>query len=365
MCYGQAFILGSQTLTTTGNYTELFTSVDGCDSTVHLNLYISPAPVPSIIDTAACGSLFFEDSLYTATTILTDTFHTSLGCDSIHRVVNIVIHSNDPLVQAIDTMGCNSLVFEGTVYTASTFLRDTLRNVFGCDSLVLNINITIGRSGTYDRNEEICEGEVFHFNGQDYTATGKYPVTFKNKADCDSVININLIVNPLPHVQVTEAEALNHCIGDTVILMQSGASAFNLIAGFGNQYNNELHALLISPQNAITVEGIDAKGCKDTASVVIDAQHCCDIWMPNAFSPNGDNLNDVFKPEAKGHPKEYVMHIFDRWGQNVFTSFNIEKGWDGTINGKPAAISTYHYFISGKCSNGEPVSLRGVITLIR
>ncbi|KAA5534538.1 gliding motility-associated C-terminal domain-containing protein [Taibaiella lutea] len=365
ICYGQTYTLGSQALTTTGNYTEIFTSADGCDSTVHLNLYVSPQPPTTIIDTASCGSLFFEGTLYTSTTTLTDTFHTSLGCDSLYRIVNIVINNNTPLVQTIDTMGCNSLVFEGTVYTTSTSFTDTLRNTLGCDSLVRNINIIIGTSGTYNLDREICEGDTFHFDGQHYTTTGTYAFTFKNKAGCDSLINIMLKVNPLPNVQLTEAEVLNHCIGDSVLLLESGASAFNLVTGFGEQDNNALHALLIDPKNTIAIEGIDAKGCRDTASIVIDAQHCCDIWLPNAFSPNGDGLNDEFIPKTKGHPKEYVMHIFDRWGQNIFTSFDIEKGWDGTINGKPAAISTYHYFISGKCTNGEPVNLKGGITLVR
>jgi len=365
ICYAQTYTLGTQALTTSGNYTEVFTSVDGCDSTIHLNLSVSPPPPTVTIDTASCGFLFFEGSNYTSSTILTDTFHTALGCDSLYRIVNITINSNIPLVQTIDTMGCNSLVFEGTTYTASTFLRDTLRNVLGCDSLVRNINIKVGTSGTYELDREICEGDTLHFNGQPYTATGTYAVTFKNETGCDSIININLKVNALPNVRLAEAEILSHCIGDSVLLLESGASVYNLVTGFGVQDNDQLHVLLIDPKNTIAIEGTDEKGCRDTASIVLNAQHCCDIWLPNAFSPNGDGLNEIFKPETKGHPKEYVMHIFDRWGQNIYTSFNIEQGWDGTINGKPAPISTYHFFISGKCTNGEPFSLRGDITLVR
>jgi gliding motility-associated-like protein len=74
-------------------------------------------------------------------------------------------------------------------------------------------------------------------------------------------------------------------------------------------------------------------GCKDTMIkervIHIDTQ--ATLYMPTAFSPNGDNINDVFKPKGAGLSEdEYFMMVYNRWGQVVYESNNINEGWDGT-----------------------------------
>ncbi len=73
-------------------------------------------------------------------------------------------------------------------------------------------------------------------------------------------------------------------------------------------------------------------GCKDTTIKTIEVKPGFTFYIPNAFSPNSDGLNDIFKGTGIGI-KDYTLMIFDRWGNQVFTSNNLEKGWDGTFNG--------------------------------
>ena len=114
-----------------------------------------------------------------------------------------------------------------------------------------------------------------------------------------------------------------------------------------------------------TLVGIDANGCKDTATVSIKIKHEPKVGMPNAFSPNGDGLNDVFRIANVKYEKLNSFQVFNRWGAEVFNTGDINKGWDGLINGKPAAADTYYYLVVVVLSDGSRKTMKGDVTLIR
>lgn len=117
-----------------------------------------------------------------------------------------------------------------------------------------------------------------------------------------------------------------------------------------------------------TVRVTDGNGCTDTASVRVRyIDPAKDIFIPNAFTPNGDGLNDTFKPLANmGIPGAHEVQIVNRFGSKVFASGNPLTGWDGTIQGKPAPTGTYSYLIrikgEGKCASKN---ISGTVMLIR
>ena len=86
--------------------------------------------------------------------------------------------------------------------------------------------------------------------------------------------------------------------------------------------------------------------------------------MPNAFTPNGDGINDVFRipPGILIELKEFS--VFDRWGNKIFTTLNSAKGWDGTFKGQQAASGVYVYIIKGSDYKG-PVLAKGSVVLVR
>jgi len=114
-----------------------------------------------------------------------------------------------------------------------------------------------------------------------------------------------------------------------------------------------------------TLIGMNQYGCTDTALVNIKVQYDTRSGMPNAFSPNGDGLNDVFRIENLRFDKMTEFRIFNRWGRQVFETNIPTKGWDGNINGKPAAPDVYYYLIKLTLPDGTPKVLKGDVTLVR
>jgi gliding motility-associated-like protein len=109
----------------------------------------------------------------------------------------------------------------------------------------------------------------------------------------------------------------------------------------------------------------DITGCSDTDCMKIDFE-CGDIYMPNAFSPNNDNLNDqqcvVINDDCI---KSATLTIFDRWGEKVFESTDMELCWDGTYKGKQLSTAVFAYLLDATLTTGEKINKSGKITLVR
>jgi gliding motility-associated-like protein len=90
-----------------------------------------------------------------------------------------------------------------------------------------------------------------------------------------------------------------------------------------------------------------------------------EAMLPNAFSPNGDGLNDVFRPVIMNQWVELGdFSIYNRYGQRVYYSRDIQEGWDGTYNGQPAELATYFYIITFKIGD-KSYTHKGDVTLTR
>lgn len=112
----------------------------------------------------------------------------------------------------------------------------------------------------------------------------------------------------------------------------------------------------------------DEFGCtaEATRAVTVLLPQCdeTDVFLPTAFTPNGDNINDILKVESN-FVKSMQLKIYDRWGIEIFVSTNVDDGWDGTFNGADLAPDVYAYIFNATCSDGTPYSSIGNITLIR
>jgi gliding motility-associated-like protein len=86
---------------------------------------------------------------------------------------------------------------------------------------------------------------------------------------------------------------------------------------------------------------------------------------PNAFTPNGDGINDVFKPVFYGPVSSYTLTIFNRWGQMIFKSRDPGKGWDGTMSGVPQPDDTYVWNCLYQLLGNKPDDKSGTVVLIR
>jgi gliding motility-associated-like protein len=110
------------------------------------------------------------------------------------------------------------------------------------------------------------------------------------------------------------------------------------------------------------------RGCKDTSRMTVCIDPIFTFYAPNAFTPNADGLNDVWLPQGVGvDPNQYSLHIFDRWGSDIFSTTLWGQGWDGKANNGPnlAQNEVYIWQIDLKDFQGKHHHLRGSCLLIK
>jgi gliding motility-associated-like protein len=88
------------------------------------------------------------------------------------------------------------------------------------------------------------------------------------------------------------------------------------------------------------------------------------LFLPDAFTPNNDGVNDVFIPKGK-YVREFSMTIFNRWGEIVFHTDKFSQGWDGNYKGDHAGADAYAYLIEAVDYFGKKVNRKGTVTLLR
>lgn len=113
------------------------------------------------------------------------------------------------------------------------------------------------------------------------------------------------------------------------------------------------------------VIGSTVAGCKGEAYVRVKVYKGPDIYVPTGFTPNGDGLNDKLVPFPVGIKKLNYFRIFNRWGQEIFSTARLHEGWDGTINGTRQASGTYVWMAEGVTEQDKVITKKGVLTLIR
>lgn len=114
---------------------------------------------------------------------------------------------------------------------------------------------------------------------------------------------------------------------------------------------------------------INADGCiVDSVIVMLRLQMlpgCDAFYMPGAFTPNGDGSNDVFRPIHSPYLTNYLLEIYNRWGQRVYADKDVLKGWDGTAGGTPLPAGTYVWMIRYENFENRTRSLKGEVLLLR
>jgi len=153
------------------------------------------------------------------------------------------------------------------------------------------------------------------------------------------------------------------CLGQSVTLTAEGDPDCEYIWSTGETGQT----IEVDPSEAMTytVICINALGCETTSmefilNVIPPQCDESDVFLPNAFSPNGDNTNDVFQVRSK-FIRSMELLVQNRWGEEVFLTTNIERGWDGTYKGKELAPDVFTYCLKVTCINdGEYVKVGNV-----
>jgi gliding motility-associated-like protein len=127
--------------------------------------------------------------------------------------------------------------------------------------------------------------------------------------------------------------------------------------------NSVAPALTIKQPGLYWVEVSDSNNCSGKDSITISP--CEKFFIPNAFTPNNDGLNDIFKPIILGTLVNYKFTIYDRWGQLVFQSSEIGKGWNGMMNGSYQPAGVYVWTCRYQTVGNKENFRKGTVVLVR
>jgi len=113
-----------------------------------------------------------------------------------------------------------------------------------------------------------------------------------------------------------------------------------------------------------TVIVVDSNGCSASDQVTVFVEFENVIWVPNIFSPNGDGNNDILFVRGKG-VAQLNFFVYDRWGEKVFETTNIDQGWNGKFRGKEMNKAVFVYYLEATFIDGSKITKKGDVTLIR
>ncbi len=221
----------------------------------------------------------------------------------------ILVKLKTPAVQQVDTATCGPGRIKGILITEDTIVVDSLKDVCGHDSVYVNYNVR------------------YH---------------------------------PLPVVQTIPDAVIDPGASLTLTTTSNGSVQWT---GTGLSCYTCLSPVATPLYTTTYIVRATLGNCAQSDTVLITVRSKDTLFIPGAFTPNGDGLNDRFR--ATGMASTFSMKIFDRWGQLVFETADLQKGWDGRVGGTMQPPGTFVYWISYKSMAGVLRTRKGILTLIK
>ncbi|MBK8956370.1 MAG: gliding motility-associated C-terminal domain-containing protein [Saprospiraceae bacterium] len=390
----------------------------GCDSIVRRVVQFIPSDT-TVIQAFTCDPLSVRnDTLVYQTSTCDSVVFRSIKL-SASDTVSIQFSTCDFSQAGFDTLrllnisGCDSLVFVQTQFVPSdtiyskvfvcnplfegmqTFL---LKNQEGCDSIIYHSSIFQAIDLFWKIDSINCHGAndgVFYLlNSNDFREPIEYIMNGKIQSGLQSIPNLS------PGAYQVYLKDRRGCISDTVEfeLFDPSPLITDLGADQTVKKGSPVNVKLISNKNLqqiiwqpnhpascfncsdfdfvadrdlwIYALGIDERGCNSLDSVFIQVQRAGNAYVPNVFSPNGDNINDYFYVQGEPGTIVELMQIYDRWGELIFETKNIpvnepNLGWDGNYKGDKMNPGVFLFVVKILFESGNSQILKGDMSLIR
>jgi gliding motility-associated-like protein len=260
-------------------------------------------------------------------------------------------------------------------YTAS------LTNDNGCanTSVATNISFNVIPDVTINRSSDkvLCSGEevtltaVTNQPGTDFlwstgetaktikiNKSGIYSVSFTSTSGCRNESE-TVEVNVNEPLLLLQPEQLRICVIAKEKVTLEAPAGFAFYTWEGQRTSSQFYEVNKAGHYSLTVE--DIYGCTKSVSYSV-VQYCKDILIPNAFSPNGDNVNDLWQVSGLESDPQTSIQIFNQYGNIIHTTTGKIPFWDGKVKGNLANVGVYYYLIKSK---NTTQALTGTITLIR
>lgn len=176
------------------------------------------------------------------------------------------------------------------------------------------------------------------------------------------IVNDDVCITPY----IVASSPMPFCDGDTVLLKVTDVSNVEWSTG------EKTLVIAVFEPGKYVVTSFD-HNCNSKDSILVETKICdCNVVVPTAFSPNGDGMNDLFRPlnANKCKVEDMELNVFNRWGDLIFSSNDIHKPWDGTYKGEPVPVGVYLWTLGYKVqgeNESQPLagSMTGNVTLLR
>jgi photosystem II stability/assembly factor-like uncharacterized protein len=314
ICDGESYSFGGQLLQTAGVYTDTLVNYVGCDSVLTLQLSVLPNSNHQINESICDGETYsFGGQVLQTAGVYTDTLVNYVGCDSVLTLqLSVLPNSNHQINESI----CDgeSYSFGGQVLQTAGVYTDTLVNYVGCDS-VLSLHLSIIPVSNSDQDIDLCPGEAFNLNGEDYYGDNTLYDTLVNYLGCDSLITYNIT-----ELSVDNGVTVN---GTTISSNQNGASYQWINCDDMNYISGENQSEFTAVENGFYAVEVTYNGCVDTSACTeikgIGIKDFTDIGYigPNPFN---DKLQIVLNQKSTLN-----IDIIDQIGRVVLNQKSVEQ----------------------------------------
>ncbi len=257
-------------------------------------------------------------------------------------------------------------LFEGQIQL------DTFMEICLGDSAQILATVTSPDSLTYSWSPSM---DILSGNGSNLiwvkpNATTTYTLTATNRAGCVITKSIRVRVSPLPLFPFGVTANPDTIFAGQLVQLNVVPKGYNYSWTPSSLVSNSsISDPTTSPSSTttfgVTVEDTTCARSAEVTVVLIDV--VCgppDLFVPNAFSPNGDGENDLLRVRGN-NITDMTLRIYHRWGEKVFESTDQSQGWDGTYKGKECDPAVFVYYLDATCLGGETYQEKGNITLIR
>jgi gliding motility-associated-like protein len=348
LCDGSSILLPDGTTTNiAGVFPFFYTTIDGCDSTVTVEVLASNAYNISESKQICQGeTLTFPDGQVIFSAGVYDYLGTTVqGCDSNLTVTLTVLDTFFEQKTASFCEMSDYLLPDGTLATQSGSFIYRLKNAAGCDS-TLRIDLTRLDSVLVAKQKNICFKDIFYLpDGTLATESGVFTYVSARNNGCDSTFMLDL--------------RISFAADTTLDVIISEGDFYKLPDGTVIRDSN-----LVKNYFLETTQGCDSVVHLRLRTIFQK------VFIPNAFSPNGDGINDFFSIFANEDTKIIQqLNIYDRWGELIFIKKDFAPnqeslGWDGTFREKKAMPGVYTYWAEVEFLDGKKKFFKGDVTLI-
>jgi gliding motility-associated-like protein len=355
-----------------------------CPSQESITIAAAPYPnleAPNTPTICVGGSTLLNNvpgngSTYVWSTVPPSSFTSTETNLTVSPTENTVYH-----VDAVSPEGCKRSEEYGVRIAKATI--DAGADVKACQFSTVTLNATsTGSTGAIRWEPTTGQNNANPFNpNTDATGITTYKATiYFNDEKCteSDTLKVNVIKGVEFKEFITTPDSnLNALCEGTVITLKS---VFNPNVGLTYQWSEQINGdkqdyaektAAIKPNPGVrmgtvvyNVTATDANGCTDMGDIGFTFEEC--IFVPDAFTPNGDDVNDKFGIVNKGANITIVsFQIYSRWGQKVFEATPTSQEWNGTQGGRNSPMDVYIYKIDVKFADGRTEKFSGDVTLIR